>query len=334
MKRKIYLVLLPILLLVMLVQPAIVKAQAPQTVLSGGYVATVVGYTRDGQPIFQTNFAAPTYCDDLKTRISTEWYENEDGTFTSGDNKFDSNVSNEKIKVAKDSEYMEWTPTLSLSGADSGKDLKLNAQNVKPEILDEDPMNENYHRNTLVWHYDNGVDRFLRLIEGQIQEYFVLNNELQNDLVIDPNPTQTENFDWYDKAIAYDKFGTGIQLHEDENKKVTIKATSLKQNTITEDVNEALVKHYEKEVKDDQQKDIQNGLEPEVQYPVVIDPNYTFVSSASDGYIYAVTGVYNNAWAAVASYAINSSAIDSYLGQQKSGSYSIWRSALYFDTTV
>jgi hypothetical protein len=202
------------------------SSQPIQVVLEGGYLAKVVDHTKDGSPVYQVNFGAPTYCDDLVTPIDTQWHEQADGSFRSGTNKFDSSVSDEQIIVAKDEENIQWTPQISLAGADNGKDLKLKTQNIKAEVLDVDPMNENYVRNTLIWHYDNGIDRYFRIIEGLCQEYYVINKPLENDLVIAPQAIQTKNFSYHEKAVAYDELGTMIQLSEDDNKIVTLKASS------------------------------------------------------------------------------------------------------------
>ncbi len=333
--KRIISILTLLVLLVSVIPMHIQAGKANQIILNGGYVATVVGYTQEGKPIFQVDFSAPTYCDDLKTPIDTQWYEREDGSFVSGDNKFESDVSNEKIKVAKGSEYIEWTPEILLSKADKGKDLKLKSQNSKPEILEVDPMNENYARNTLVWHYDNGVDRYFRLIEGQCQEYFVINEPLQNDLIIDPKAAQTKDFKYYEKAIAYDEVGTGIKLTEDEYKKVTLKSASAKESSIIKDKSESLKELYKEDIRDLQQEQISQGLEPEVMYPLVIDPNYTFTSSASDGDLYWYDGVYNTTWTSTIGL-IRSNGITATVGQTQNlgGVYYDYRSVLVFDTSI
>jgi hypothetical protein len=207
-------------------------AQPEQVVLKGGYVATVIDYTEDGRPIYQADFGAPTYCEDLKTPIDTRWHEQPDGSFRSGANLFDSSVSNEQITVAKDAESIRWMPELSLAGADNGKGLILKARNAKPEVLETDPLNENYTCNTLVWHYDHCIDRCFRLIEGLCQEYFVISQPLEHDLVIDPQAIQTENFTAYKKASAYDALRTRIQLTEDGNKIITLKSPAPKSQLI------------------------------------------------------------------------------------------------------
>jgi hypothetical protein len=132
-------------------------SQPDQVVLKGGYVAKIVDQTKDGSPVYQVDFGAPTYCDDLKTPIDTKWSEQKDGSFKAGANKFASEVADEKVRIAKDKESIEWSPVISLEEADNGTALALKAQNVEAEILDADPMNENYNRNTLVWHYENGI---------------------------------------------------------------------------------------------------------------------------------------------------------------------------------
>lgn len=41
-------------------------------ILKGGYEAKAINYSEDGSIV---DFGAPTYCDDLKTPINTQWYE-------------------------------------------------------------------------------------------------------------------------------------------------------------------------------------------------------------------------------------------------------------------
>jgi hypothetical protein len=306
-------------------------------ILKGGYEATFQGYTSDGQEIWKTSLGVPTYLEDCQTRIDTRWYLQEDGTYKSGDNKFSSEVADEKIRLNdKNNEYIEWQPEIKLVGKDKGKDSKLNANNVKPVLLLVDPMNENYINNTLVWHYDNGVDRYLRLIEGQCQEYFVINNELTSDLIIDPKAQQSENFDAYEKAVAYDEFGTGIELSEDSNKVVTLKAEKAKKISDTEKVNGKDKKLTTEELKEKQKKQIDEGKTPEVQYPIVIDPNYSFVSTASDSLFDMTNSVYATArtstYASTVSWGWNYCSVGQFY-ETYSG-YRIYRSALYFDTTA
>jgi len=335
--KRIVLSMLAIILLASLFMPVMIEAQQPnQLVLKGGYVANVVGFTKDGRAIYQVNFGSPQYCDDLKTKIDTQWYLQKDGSYKSGDNKYSSVVSNEQITVAKGVENIKWTPTLTLVGADkNGKDLQLKTAKVQPDLVAIDPMNSNYRNNTLVWHYDNGVDRYMRLIEGQCQEYFQINNVLVNDLVIDPHAVQTQNFKGYQKAIAYDDVNTGVKLTEDVNKKVTLKATSSKESSAIKDKPNVLKSLYKNEVKQSQQNQLAQGKEPEVMYPLVIDPNYTFVSSASDGFVFDSDAVYNTAWVNTTADLAVSNQIFIGVGQfDFGGLFEVERGALYFDTTV
>lgn len=333
--QKIFSTFILVFILTLVCLPIPIHAEEPEMVLDGGYAAKIIGY-KQNKPIYQVNFAAPTYCPDKETRISTQWYEQKDGTFISGDNLFSSNVADENIIVEHEDESMTWTPEIILVGYDAGKDYVLSSLNAKPEILKVDPMNENYKKNTLVWHYENGVDRYFRLIEGQCQEYFVVNQPLECDLVIDPNAKQTKNFKGYEKAIAYDEVGTGIPLTENENKVVTLKAEHADQIDLTKNINKKFINLYKEDIKEKQQESISKGETPEVQYPLVIDPNYTFVSSASDGFIGRSGSVYNTVWAATsASFGQSSVNTLMYVGQILDGStYYIDRSALYFDTSV
>jgi hypothetical protein len=205
--------------------------------------------------------------------------------------------------------------------------LTLKAQNTKAEILDIDPMNENYNRNTLVWHYDNGIDRYLRLIEAQCQEYYVINQPLEYDLVIDPQAKQTDNFTYYNKANAYDSLDTGIQISEDNIKVITLKESNARESKIVDD--EELVKA--------QRKAIAKGQEPEVRYPVIIDPNYTFTETANDGCLCGQGSSYSSIRTQTSANYVFASSSRPNLGQYYvSGDnyFEIDRDAFYFDTSA
>ncbi len=304
-----------------------------QLVLKGGYLANIVDHTADGSPIYQADFGAPTYCEDLVTPIDTQWHVQKDGSLTSGANQFSSRVSAEQTTVGKGNENIQWTPALYLVGANQSLDLRLYPQNPQPELLDIDPLNKNYQKNTLIWHYDNCIDRCFRLIEAQCQEYFVINEPLEHDLVIDPNATQTAGFVWYEKASAYDQAGTGVQLTEDENKKVTLKAASARESWIVKDKVQAQKSLFKNEVKQAQLTDIAEGKEPEVMYPIVIDPNYTFTTSASDGFVFGFNADYNTAWTNANGAFYPGTWGYFIVGQLRSSQYFINRAALYFDTS-
>jgi hypothetical protein len=313
--------------------------QATKIILKGGFEAKVVGVDENGNTLYQTDFGAPTYCDDLKTPIDTQWHIQPDGIFKSGPNKFDSNVSAEQITIEKGNESIRWSPTLRLVGADKGNDLNLKPQNPQPEVLAKDPLNENYQRNTLVWHYAQGIDRYLRIIEGLCQEYYVINNPLTNDLTIDPHAVQTPGFIWYKKATAYDDIGTGIKLSEDSNKKITLKASSASPS-------DALKSLSRDEARMLQQVDIAQGKEPAVVYPITIDPDYECATSASDE-----TAMYQGQYKASAGESWNdthNAAAALWLEGNQSNNeacvytFSYWvgyltltrRSALHFDTSA
>jgi hypothetical protein len=248
------------------------ESPSDHIILKGGYEAKVVDYSGDGFPVYQADFGAPTYCDDLKTPIDARWYEKEDGSFKSGDNQFSADVYDEQILLTKDNESLRWTPALILRKADQGQDLKLKPFSAKPAILDIDPINENYHNNTLVWHYDNGIDRYLRLIEAQCQEYFVINDPLEYDLVIDPDAHQTAGFKWYEKAIAYDDAGMAIPLTEDSQKVVTLESSNSRKSSLTKE-----------EIDKVRSSTFTPGTQSGVIYPIVIDPNCTFTCTTHDG---------------------------------------------------
>jgi hypothetical protein len=225
-----------------------------------------------------------------------------------------------------------------LAGADNGEDLILYPENKQAELLEDDPINDKYKNNTLVWHYDNGIDRYFRLIEAQAQEYFVINKPLGYDLIIDPHAKQTEGFIWYKKARAYDNVGTSIKVTEDEDKIVTLRADSVRDFAIDEEKLLADKLECENEIRMAQRIARMEGNEPEVVYPVVIDPHYNFSVTVNDGTMcnWGSTSYSTTRNATTANY-MDDDTITAELGQiglSLYGYYEIDRCTMYFDTSA
>lgn len=283
-------------------------------VLAGGYVATFDKYINNTTEQWTVKLGAQSYLpSDLGTKIDTRWYLQSDGTYKSGNNIYSSVISGEQITVSNNGQNSSWKPTLTvLGGSINGSDWILTPFNPTPELLTVDPLNSNYEQNTLVWHYFNGIDRYMRLIEGQCQEYYILNTPLTKDLTIKHNDTTTRDFKAYKKAIAYDSNLSSVTIDEDSYKNITVKASKVKSTSVV--------------------------------YPLTIDPNYDFTTSASDGYMYgyAASGgsYYSNLLSATdivtAGGGVVTSATTSWIGTSYSSLstyYNVDRSAMYFDTS-
>ena len=95
-------------------------------------------------------------------RIEPRWYAH-DGGYVSGFNRFASTVAGKATTYSCAKGDAAWSPQVFLDGEE--------VMCGDPVLLDGDPINENYHQNTLEWDY--GIcKRRLRIIEGQLRERY------------------------------------------------------------------------------------------------------------------------------------------------------------------
>lgn len=260
-------------------------------VLKGGFEAVVIGFEK-GKPVYQADFGAPTYLPDLKTKIDASWKLDKDGNYVSGANLFNSYVSGEFVNVSDDKlNNLSWQPEVYI------KNSKLKVKDVKPKLLEVDPLNSSYTENTLEWDYGNGIVRRVRIIEGVQQEYYVINSEIDGDIEIKPNAVK--NGVQPNKPAAWDDDGNAIAFSEDTNHNIKVSKDKIK----------------------------------DAKYPITVDPDVTFTASVYDGVIYSVQEVvYANARTA-ATGTINTNAL--YVRNDFSGvSYSVQRGFVHFDTSA
>jgi hypothetical protein len=281
-------------------------------VLKGGYEATCIGFNRYGQPEYQVDLGTPVYLDDLTTKIDTEWrFDDTDKMYKSGANKFSVNVVNEYISLY-DKQYnnINWSPSLSVSKMDRKLDKSglvdgsIAAKEAKAILLSVDPINENYTNNTLMWDYGNGIKRYLRLIEGVCQEYYIVDNPIAGDLVINNNATKNTTFKNDTQLSAWDADGKPIEITTDDKYNITLSKDT--------------------------------ALDAKIKYPITIDPDTTFESTSSDGYTQTsifMTWANAYSWSTADYIYINNTGQITFSGVQSIGvSYMITRSFLYFNT--
>jgi len=199
-------------------------------------------------------------------QIDVKWYEKKDPAgyvhYESGNNLFTALVSPNGRTSVQDSNgrLFVWNPVLYV-----GTQFLTCGE---PTILSRDPMNENYSHNVLQWTYELKTGLFgsskvtilrqLRLIEGSILEYYIIDSNPQGDFIVQRREaadlgTQSSLTD----AVAWDS-STYRQYLKVDNQYTgfTIPA-----------------------------KEFANKV-----YPVTIDPESTFTSSTSDGCLWH----YNN----------------------------------------
>lgn len=165
-------------------------------------------------------------------------------------------------------------------------------------LLINDIINPSYISNTLEWDY--GVcKRRLRVIEGLIQETWIFDKDPKGTLWIKDNVQKSSGFTYAVAPYAYDFDGNYLSINEFKQ----ISAAELSKAV----------------------------------YPVTIDPTDSFVTSASDGYLYSSDVTYATVWAMANGEYINDTGTTLYVGQAKDlGApypYDMYRAALYFDTS-
>lgn len=305
MKRLLYLILAIILAIPF--SPSTIEAADPTSLKVGDKIPVAVNgevelisINKDKTMDWKVTYSGPKYTKDLSQEIDPSWYYNDkDKVWETGPNLFSSSVSGETITVTYEGEELSWTPIIYIDGK------KVEAFIPTASAMGYDPINENYYRNTLKWNYFE-VERRVRVIEGLLMEFFILEEAPKGDIVIDFKKSQSKDFTFIRDYSVYDANGTPVKF------------------SLLGDSLEVQLKDLEK-----------------VTYPITIDPDVSFTTSASDGYVY--TGgywvPYATAWGASNADYLNVSSSTFTVGQEYThtgGSYwwhTIYRSFLFFDTS-
>jgi len=303
--KKIIGILATVILLAILVMPSIpVLADdgkglkvGDRVVLDKGVTAEFLGKEIDGSYKWKATISAPKYLDDLKTPIDCSW----DYNLDKGEWSARANLFSAIVKGSKVTVDYQGTK-LSWQpdvfvGTKKQAVLTENAQ-----LLMSDPINENYYGNTLQWTY-GGITRNLRIIEGMLIEYYTIGSMPSDDIRIVPHVAKDAGFVYTRPSVAWDADNEPVNLIADDAGVLTLTMDAMKQAT----------------------------------FPITIDPDTSFTTSASDGVIGRVeTGTYAaNHDAANGSSAFSSSTWTFYsLGQSfYSPDYALFRVPIYFDTS-
>jgi hypothetical protein len=185
--------------------------------------------------------------------------------------------------------------TLSWQPSVSVSATKHKSVTTKAKILAVDPLNSNYKNNTLEWDLGNGVYRRLRIIEGSQQEYYIITKAQGGDFKVTSN------------VSANSKLKSNAPVAWDADKKQV----------------DIIVDGHDITFKDKGNK-----------YPITIDPDVTFYSSASDGSLYATpySAVYANVRTAATGVIMGGGG--AMVRNLYSGAvYGVTRGYLYFDTS-
>ena len=110
-------------------------------------------------------------------------WERDGASFISKPNTFNSTVTGTKVEVVSDAGNCFWEPVLYVGG----KEVKKLSG---PMLLSLDPMDVgfSYWENTLVWDYGVCV-RWLRIIEGMVQERWIFDEDPKGEVRIDHRQT-------------------------------------------------------------------------------------------------------------------------------------------------
>lgn len=224
-------------------------------------------FTREGKPVEEWGAVVnslPETMPDLKTKITIEWRrgQGEDGVkyWITGNNIYQAIVTGTRVSVEYNGILAAWNPDIYVGNTE----LELrNGPTPTKDFYD----NENYTRpNCIKWVYEvprnafekffGGesikVTRYIRQIEGMLQEFYVLEENPNGDLKIVNNYQEEEGFKWNKGISAWDSRGYPIE--------------------ITGNVGEKIVSRGEFG---------RIGL----VYPIIVDPPTPFTSSFADGWI-------------------------------------------------
>ena len=196
-------------------------------------------------------------------------------------------VLNTEVTLSYNKKLVKWTPRVFIGNQE------LKPKNKTPIIVD-DSINNHYKNNVLMWDY-GVIKRYLRVIESSILEYFVLEKNPNDDVII---KSEAVGDDLFNRRYVVDKNGIPIDFSYEKNSKI--------------------VKKEELSRKD-------------IEYPITIDDSATFYSTSSDGHLtgnaFTYTASHDKTTGSVAD---TSSTLS--VGQRSIG-YRIFRGALFFDTS-
>jgi len=222
------------------------KKIGDKVILESGHESTYIGKTADGlEDIWQVNFSNLKYQPGTNIPIDCSW-------------EWDSEKSewyakpNLFISIVKDTKVTVWNEGKKLSWQpDVYIGTKKLASSKFSELIFYDPINENYFGNTLQWNYGNGITRNLRIIEGMLIEYYIISTLPTDDILIIPHTTKDLGFVWTRPSSAWDANFESVPLSIGGNGELVLSLETIQSATL----------------------------------PITIDPDTTFTTSSSDGYL-------------------------------------------------
>ena len=161
----------------------------------------------------------------------------------------------------------------------------------------QDPINENYYGNTLQWWYGD-IYRNLRIIEGMLIEYYTIDSMPTDFVRIIPNTVRDADFTYSRDIAIWDDEDNPVDFKIDDAGAITLTVNAMK----------------------------------EAIFPITIDPDTSFTTSASDGYLTYSDASWDTARNSAA--AENSNDAGDTLVIYNNTSYMVYRSYVYFDSAA
>lgn len=257
--------------------------------LPSGDAKVYMGKTLNGKQVWKATIGEPEYLPGTDIPYDTMWHIDKDGYYA-GNNIFDAIVKNNKVEVTYDNKKSQWQPDLYIGST------KLKSKDA--ELLTVDPINENYLYNTIKWEYDYGISRYLRIIEGVLIEYYIVDSPLGDDLLINNGLTKDKDYVWQRPIVAYDADYEAVLIEETTSHNIILS----------------------KNVK--------------ATYPITIDPDSSFTTSSSDAFALYTSLSYATARTSVVPTTYSTSSVYLDIGQNIQASYyDVRRSWVYYDTS-
>lgn len=260
MKKTILSILLACILALGVTMPVLADEDKPKKLeigdkvaLETGHEATYLGKGVDGSgQIWQADIGYLKYIPGTDTLIECQW----DYDIDKGEWFA---LPNLFTAIVKGTKVTVWNEGVKVSWQpEVFVGTKKLASSKSPYINIIDPINENYYGNTIHWNYSNGITRYLRIIEGMLIEYYTIEEVPGGDILIIPHTTKDAGFVWTRPSEAWDADFEPVELAIGKNGELTLLASDIAGATL----------------------------------PITIDPDTTFTTSASDGYL--ATNLHNS----------------------------------------
>lgn len=263
-------------------------------VVDNGTIVEFMGMSDDGLYLLKATIGAPMYLDDLTTPIDCRWeYNSFTQTWQSAANLYDASVNGTKVTVNYKGKNTNWQPDLYI-GTTLQKPVSTTAS-----LLFTDPINQNYYTNTIQWTYSNGITRNLRIIEGMLQEYWTIPTNPNDFVTIAPNISKDVGFIYTRPTEAWGSDRNNLDIIIDDTGTITI-PTNVLDNS---------------------------------KYPITIDPDTSFTTTSSDGYLQYADAAYATARTAATAEDIYTSSSVLKISNTKNVNYYLQRAFVYFDTS-